>query len=50
MVHQLEETKSVHINFAKKNEQHFPISMNNDHIPYAYSVKYLDITLDARHC
>lgn len=45
---QLNETKSIHINFTNKTNQHIPININGNPIPYSNTAKYLGITLDAK--
>lgn len=44
----LNETKSIHIDFTNKKEQHFPVYINNQQIPYANTAKYLGMSLDAK--
>jgi hypothetical protein len=45
---QLNETKSVHINFANRHFEHIPVTINNQNVPYANTAKYLGITLYAK--
>lgn len=45
---QINETKSVHVNFTNKKIQYIPVSINNMQIPYSNSAKYLGMTLDAK--
>jgi len=48
MAIQLNEAKSVHINFANKRFEHTPVAINNQKVPYANTAKYLGTTLDAK--
>ena len=45
---QLNESKSVHINFTNRRFEHIPVTMNNQKLPYANTAKYLVMTLDAK--
>jgi hypothetical protein len=45
---QLNETKSVHINFTNRLCEHIPVTTNNQKVPYANTAKYLGMTLDAK--
>ena len=44
----LNNSKSVHVNFTNKKEEHLPIYLNQAVIPYANSAKYLGMTLDSK--
>ena len=44
---QLNESKSVHINFTNRRLEHIPVTINNQKVPYANNAKYLGMTLDA---
>lgn len=43
----LNEMKSTYVNFTYKNEEKFPIRINDKTIPHANSAKYLGMNLDA---
>ena len=45
---QLNESKSVHINFTNRSLEHIPVTINNQKVPYANIAKYLGMTLDAK--
>ena len=45
---QLNETKSVHINFTNRRLEYIPVSINNQKVPHANAAKYLGMTLDAK--
>jgi hypothetical protein len=45
---QLNESKSVHINFTNRHFEHFAVIINNQKVPYANTAKYLRMTLDAK--
>lgn len=45
---QLNERKSIHINFTNKNITNLPIFISNNQIPYSNNAKYLGMTLDAK--
>jgi hypothetical protein len=45
---QLNETKSVHINFTNRICEHIPVTINNQKVPYANTAKYLGMNLDAK--
>lgn len=44
----LNESKSIHVNFTNKVNQHIPVYINNKQVPYSNTAKYLGITLDAK--
>ena len=44
---QLNESKSVHINFTNRRLEHIPVTINQK-VPYANTAKYLGMTLDAK--
>ena len=43
---QLNESKSVHINFTNRRLEHIQVTINNQKLPYANTAKYLGMTLD----
>jgi len=45
---QINESKSVHINFTNRRFKHIPVTINNQKVPYANTAKYLGMTLDAK--
>lgn len=45
---QLNESKSIHINFTYKNIHYIPVNINLNIVPYANTAKYLGMTLDAK--
>jgi uncharacterized protein YpmS len=45
---ELNETKSVHIDFTKKRIEHKPIYINHHVVPYENTAKHLGMTLDAK--
>jgi hypothetical protein len=45
---QLNQSKSVHINFSNSCFEHVPITINNQKVPYANTAKYLGMTLDVK--
>jgi hypothetical protein len=45
---QLNESKSVHINFTNRRFKHIPVTINNQKAPYANTAKYLGMALDAK--
>ena len=45
---QLNESKSVHINFTDRRFEHIPVTINNQKVLYANTAKYLGMTLDAK--
>jgi hypothetical protein len=45
---QLNQSKSIHINFTNRCLEHTPITINNQKVPYANTAKYLGMTLDAK--
>jgi hypothetical protein len=45
---QLNEPKSVHINFNNKPFKYIPVRINSQKVPYANTAKYLGMTLDAK--
>ena len=45
---QLNDSKSVHINFTNSLLEHIPFTINNQKVPYANIAKYLSVTLDAK--
>ena len=45
---QLNQSKSVHINFTNRCFEHIPITINNQKVPYANTAKYLGMTLDTK--
>jgi len=45
---QLNQSKSIHINFTNRCFEHIPITINSQKVPYANTVKYLGMTLDAK--
>jgi hypothetical protein len=42
---QLNESKSVHINFTNKPFEYIPVRINSQKAPYANTAKYLGMTL-----
>lgn len=44
----INENKSVHINFTNKKTMYKPVQINNKIIPFVNSAKYLGMTLDAK--
>ena len=44
----LNKNKSAHVNFTNKREQHIPVRIGDEQIPYANTAKYLGMTLDAK--
>jgi len=44
----LNETKSEHIDFTNKRNEHKPIYINHQAVPYENTAKYLCMTLDAK--
>jgi len=45
---QLNESKSVHINFTNRRFEHVTGTINNQKVSYANTAKYLGMTLDAK--
>ena len=45
---QINESKSVHINFTNRCFEHIPLTINNQKVLYANTAKYLGVTLDAK--
>jgi len=45
---QLNEVKSVHVDFTNKSCQHIPITINDQVIPHSDTAKYLGMMLDAK--
>jgi len=45
---QLNQSKSVYINFTSRCFEHIPITINNQKVAYANTGKYLGMTLDAK--
>jgi len=45
---QLNQSKSIHINFTNRCLEHIPITINNQKVPYANTAKYLGMTLDSK--
>jgi hypothetical protein len=45
---QLNESKSVHINFTNRRFEYISVRINNQNVPYANTAKYLGMTLDAK--
>ena len=45
---QLNESKSVHINFTNRRIENIPVTINNQKVPCANTAKYLGMTLDAK--
>jgi hypothetical protein len=45
---QLNESKSVHINFINRRFEYIPVRINNQKVLYANTAKYLVMTLDAK--
>jgi len=45
---QLNQSKSIHINFTNTCFEQIPITINNQKVPYANTTKYLGMTLDAK--
>ena len=45
---QLNESKSVNINFTNRRLEHIPVTVNSQKVPYANTAKYLGMTLDAK--
>jgi hypothetical protein len=42
---QLNESKSVHINFTNRRFEHIPVTINKQKVPYVITAKYLGMTL-----
>jgi hypothetical protein len=45
---QINENKSVHIDFAYRKNVQIPVAINNTNIPYSNTAKYLGMNLDIR--
>ena len=45
---QLNESKSVHINFTNRRLEHIPVTDNSQKVPCANTAKYLSMILDAK--
>ena len=45
---QINESKTVHINFTNRRFEHIRVTINNQKAPYANTAKYLGMTLDAK--
>ena len=45
---ELNESKSVHVDFTNKKINYVPVYVNGKLIPYSNQAKYLDMTLDVR--
>lgn len=45
---QLNESKSIHVNFTNQNVTWIPVNINSKQVPHANTAKYLGMTLDAK--